>query len=88
MIKGAQRSMIVVKTSDSTVFEEAYFVVRRGAKPESADMVREANRIIESNGEKGRKIPKAPIAVAICSLCFIGGGAIGGFVTALVGLLV
>ena len=88
MIKGAQRSMIVVKTSDSSVFEEAYFVIRRGAKHENADMVREANRIIESNSGKRRRIPKTPIAVAVCSLCFLGGGAIGGLVTALVGLLI
>lgn len=88
MIKGAQRSMIVVKTSDSTVFEEAYFVIRRGAKQESVDMVREANRIIESNGGKRRKISKTPIAVAVCTFCFLGGGVIGGIVTAIVGLLV
>ena len=88
MIKGAQKSMIVVKTSDSSVFEEAYFVIRRGAEKGNIDMVREANRIIEKSGGRKKSISKAPVAIAVCASCFLGGGAIGGAVTALVGFLV
>jgi hypothetical protein len=88
MIKGAQKSMIVVKTQDSYVFEEAYFVIRRGAEKEKADMVREANRIIEKSGGRKKDGFKAPVAIAVCLSCFLGGGAIGGAITALVGFLI
>ncbi len=50
MIRGAQKRMIVLRTRDSRVFEEAYFVMRREAEGDGAseqDMIREANRILE-----------------------------------------
>lgn len=50
MLKGAQKRMIVIRTRNSRLFEEAYFVMRRDL-PEStrhgSDMLGEANRIIE-----------------------------------------
>ena len=87
MIKGAQKSMIVVKTSDSSVFEEAYFVIRRGAEKEKTDMVSEANRIIEKSGGRKRSPSRIPVAIAVCTSCFLGGGVFGGAVTALIGFL-
>ena len=51
MLRGAQKQMIVVRTHGSRVFEEACFVIRRGAVQADADegeMLREANRIIEN----------------------------------------
>ena len=51
MLRGAQKQMIVVRTHGSRVFEEACFVIRRGAVQAAADegeMLREANRIIEN----------------------------------------
>ena len=51
MLRGARKNMIVVRTRDSRVFEEAYFVMRRDPSPSSineADMLWEANRILES----------------------------------------
>lgn len=62
MLRGAEKRMIVVRTRDSRMFEEAYFVVRpeadRGGGDEP-DMLWEANRILESSmagcrGESGR----------------------------------
>lgn len=50
MLRGAQKQMIVVRTRNSRVFEEAYFVVRRGRTTPPVckeDMLWEANRIIE-----------------------------------------
>ncbi len=51
MIKGIQRNMVVLKNTESRVFEEAYFVLRddrdRGMK--KSDMIAEANRIITEN---------------------------------------
>ncbi len=52
MLRGAQKQMIVVRTHGNRVFEEAYFVIRRNAvRPpaDEGDMLREANRIIESS---------------------------------------
>jgi hypothetical protein len=57
MLKGAEKRMIVVRTRDSRMFEEAYFVVRpeadRGMGTET-DMLREANRILEGSGAENR----------------------------------
>ncbi len=52
MLRGAQKQMIVVRTHGNRVFEEAYFVIRRGAiqaDADESDMLREANRIIENS---------------------------------------
>lgn len=52
MLKGAQKQMIVVRTRDSRVFEEAHFVIRRGADRQGVDeldLLWEANRIIENS---------------------------------------
>lgn len=51
MLRGAKKNMIVVRTRDSRMFEEAYFVMRRNAGTTAADeldMLWEANRILES----------------------------------------
>ena len=52
MLRGTQRHMIVVRTRNSPLFEEAYFVMRRGAdklEVDQPDMLWEANRIIENS---------------------------------------
>lgn len=48
MIRGAQKKMIVIRTHDSRVFEEAYFVMRRDTEASvgDSDMLTEADRII------------------------------------------
>lgn len=66
MLKGAQKKMIVVRTRDSHLFEEAYFVMRDGGNPANAqrDMLVEAYRLIDGGtpsadkaapGRKGRR---------------------------------
>ncbi len=62
MLRGAQKQMIVVRTRDSRMFEEAYFVMRRGAghtEADEMDMLWEANRIIENSLPSGAR--SAPI---------------------------
>jgi hypothetical protein len=57
MLKGAEKRMIVVRTRDSRMFEEAYFVVRPEADRRTeteTDMLREANRILEGSGAENR----------------------------------
>ena len=51
MIKGIQRKMVLIRTPDSKIFEEAHFVLRTdGASCPSrqGEMLNEANRIIEA----------------------------------------
>lgn len=51
MLRGAKKNMIVVRTRDSRMFEEAYFVMRRDTgltAVDEMDMLWEANRILES----------------------------------------
>lgn len=79
MIRGAQKKMIVIKTADSAIFEEAYFVLRREKKARNEDIVAEACRIIDSSGDKRRKgniaeDTKTLLMGVACFLC----GAIGG----------
>ena len=67
MLRGSQKRMIVVRTRDSRLFEEAYFVIRRSADEHGGDaddewdMLREANRILESSmaGVRRESFPAA-----------------------------
>ncbi len=52
MVRGCQRRVIFLKNTDSKVFSEAYFIIddRSPASTMSeADMVKEANRIIDES---------------------------------------
>ena len=88
MIKGAQKRMIVVKTTESKIFEEAYFVLRREAEGVSqGDMVGEANRIIEEcGGKKPKKSRWLRDKIAHAAL-FLGSGAIGGGIVGIIAWL-
>ena len=84
MIKGAQKRMIVIRTADSSIFEEAYFVVRGGETRESGDMIAEANRIISESGASCR----APRRSLRTAASILGAALIGAGVTLCVCLLV
>ena len=86
MLRGTQRHMIVVRTRNSPLFEEAYFVMRRGAdklEVDQPDMLWEANRIIENSlpasceehGDSLWKWSKRGLWFLFGSLC--GGGTVG-----------
>ena len=50
MVRGCQRKVIFLKNTESKIFSEAYFIVDDKAPDVcEADMIREANRIIEEN---------------------------------------
>ena len=54
-MRGSEKKIIYVKDTGSKIFEEAYFVIRRGvdgedSRPSENDMVREASRIVAQNG--------------------------------------
>ena len=88
MIKGAQKRMIVVRTADSPIFEEAYFVMRNGKGRDECDMIDEANRIIDSSGARRREKRRDPSRTLIFTICsFIGGSVIGSAITLAVTLI-
>lgn len=64
MIKGCQREMIVMQTSESALFESAYFILRREKHVcGKQDMLAEANRIIGAGndyfGRRGKRSLRA-----------------------------
>lgn len=80
MLKGAQKKMIVVKTGDSALFEEAYFVMRRETVAGRMDLLAEANKIIDGCGEKKRDVIRRKygmIAIAVFSFAAGGGCGVG-----------
>jgi len=53
-VRGSEKKIIYVKDTGSQIFEEAYFVLRRGAEGSGPshsgeDMVQEAQRIVEES---------------------------------------
>lgn len=81
MLKGAQKKMIVVRTRDSRMFEEAYFVMRNGGNPADAqrDMLIEAYRIIDgSGGETTAARPHSARRRWVGRLLWFLGGALSG----------
>ncbi len=77
MIKGTHRHMVVLKNTESPLFEEAYFILRdqMEAVSDNNDMVAEANRIIASNTTPFVKPSKREGLWR--SLCFLGGLLLG-----------
>jgi len=52
MLKGTQKKIIHIKNTDSSYFEEAYFVIRESTNelPRENDMLKEAIRIARLSG--------------------------------------
>lgn len=85
MIRGAQKNMIVVRTRDSRLFEEAYFVMRHSTEASSADetdMLWEANRILEAAASGAHHQPikheKSSLAAKLQRLLWFGVGLLSG----------
>ncbi len=85
MLKGAQKRSIVVKTPDSSIFDEAIFLVQPNYNGEELDMLAEADRIAASvvGDGKGNKRKKRG-SEWIYGLC---GGVVGASLSALVAAL-
>ncbi len=62
-LKGCQRKIICMRSADSHLFDEAFFVLRDDAKETGeGDMLAEANRILDENLLRTvrRRAPAAP----------------------------
>ncbi len=85
MLRGARKNMIVVRTRDSRMFEEAYFVMRRErgtATADDPDILWEANRILESatsrNGRGHREAEANPRRIRWRDVLWFGLGLCSG----------
>lgn len=62
MLRGCQKQMIVLQTVESSLFETAFFVLRRENTSVGADdMLAEANRIVGQGSlhkKKARRLPE------------------------------
>lgn len=88
MIKGAQKKIVLVKTADSRIFEEAFFVLRKDSAAAEGDMVAEANKIIEGCEIGCRRSSRVTLKRTLFfASCFFCGSAFGGALVALVVML-
>ena len=95
MLRGAKKNMIVVRTRDSRMFEEAYFVMRRDpalTSVDESDMLWEANRILENAmpraGRELSEVKPAERGGLLRGLLWFGLGLIsGGGITGLLWLI-
>ena len=86
-MRGSEKKIIYVRDTGSKLFEEAYFVLRRGvsdagAGTDEADMVREASRIVEEGNlrypmtarrARHRRAMTLFFAGAATAVAFLGG---------------
>ena len=78
MIKGAQKRLIVVKTTGSPFFDEAYFVLRNEATGNGkvkSDMLSEANRILRDSTLTPSPTRRRRAGLRPFLLGFLGGAA-------------
>lgn len=78
-MRGSEKRVIFIRDTGSRIFEEAYFIVRRGA-PENAscsegDMLREAQRIL---GEASSAYPARRRSRRSRTFSFFAGAASAG----------
>lgn len=87
MIKGTHRHMVILKNTESPLFEEAYFILRDQAEENGnrSDIVAEANRIIAVNTIPTERKPKRAPHRSLIS--FLIGLVTGGCGTAVLFLL-
>lgn len=88
MLRGCQKKIIILKSTGSPIFDEAYFILNDNAAASDritqSDMVREANRIISEN-DGAVKPPRAGIWQM--ALWFCAGAVFAAAAAALIMLL-
>ena len=78
MLRGCQKQMIVLQTPESTLFESAFFVLRRDmGEAGQDDMVAEASRIVgDTHRTRRRRRCDLRWLVPFLSGVVLGGGAL------------
>ena len=78
-LKGTEKKIIYLKSSDSRLFCEAFFVLREDAHaPAERDMLAEANRILDEHLMRSPR--RAAPRVLFPLLCFFFGAALASLV--------
>ena len=86
MLRGCQKQMIVLQTTESPMFETAFFVLRREKEQVGhEDMITEANRII-GNGVAARRRARGFSRLLSFLLGVIVGAGIFAFICLLRGI--
>ena len=77
-MRGCERKIIMLKGTDSEIFDEAYFLIRRDFKKESGgEIVREAERLVNVNTTRAMakgKSKRDAVAFAMGALCGFAAG--------------
>lgn len=79
MVKGCVRRVIHLSSTDSRLFDEAYFIMNEGADtppPTEKDMVKEANRILVEALSAEERRARARRRRAVRDLVFVLVGAV------------
>ena len=65
MVKGSTRQVILVRSPDEKLFEQAIFILREDAEPVTDEaLMKEANRLIREGGGKKRRHFLGPLWAA------------------------
>ena len=86
VVRGIQKQIIHLKNPESALFEEAFLVLKLGAKQNipTLSMVEEANRLIESLSTSAKKEKQTHVSPTICGvLLFFTGAMFGTLLTLL-----
>ncbi|MBQ6892887.1 MAG: hypothetical protein IJN48_01660 [Clostridia bacterium] len=78
-MRGCERKIIMLKGTDSEIFDEAYFLIRRDFKEagRTGEIVREAQRIVDMNTvrhgrEKRKKKERAAFFIGLAAGLAVG----------------
>lgn len=80
LLRGCHRRMICIKSADSRLFDEAFFVLREeSAGAGEREILEEANRIVEEHlvPRRARRRGRGRVAWWLCPLLFALGLALG-----------
>lgn len=85
-MRGCERKIIMLKGTDSEIFDEAYFLLRRdfeGRGRREEEIVREAQRIVDKNTTR-RRTAKFDRRALLFFLAGMAAGAAGAVIFALI----
>ena len=80
MVKGIQRQMVIVRTTESEVFETAYFVLRADARIKNGQksIIDEANGIVSAMCADGLREKRARVRRKAAMILLFSCGALAG----------
>ncbi len=84
MFKGIGKQVVVLKNTDSKIFEEAIFIIRDGKKTNRDDMISECERIIREGSSHDRGVGgKRRTIMLLCGAAVLAAIGITAFIISL-----